>query len=119
LERYSKNAINVSVSLQHTRFFIKNVMKTNRNESPAIGRHAPAQGAAANTGAPESGGVTITEDWQTWERIVNGLNLLLAISITEIKFLSLQETEDVQAVFSFSRKFSKILLRHCQQGGAQ
>jgi hypothetical protein len=86
-------------------------MSNKKNASPAIGRHTPAQGAAVNTGASESGKITITKDWENWEWFANGLNLLLAHSILEIGDFNENDAKDVQYVAYFSQELNHKLLR--------
>jgi hypothetical protein len=70
---------------------------------------------AASTGAPESGILTITKDWESVGWLANGLNALLAMSILEIGNLTKKDATDVQFVAFFSHELNQQLLEHCQE----
>jgi hypothetical protein len=72
---------------------------------------------AVNTGAPDSGKITITKDFEKWKNFANGLNILLANSIPEIEHLSYENVADVQTAAYFSQELDLLLLQHYPKGG--
>jgi hypothetical protein len=78
--------------------------------------HGAKHSSAVSTEAPESGNNnSITKDWESWEWLANGLNILLASSILEIALLTKEDAGDVQYVAYFSQELNQTLLRHAQK----